>query len=327
MLITLPDVLRVARGQVATYRWHKVFNEKPAGQQRGNPLRIQSACAHRILTDLRKHGIAMFHLSELPGGASLLSELTEDYERTLADQAGEIVRRREMLRLGALPGEDAVYKTSLITWYPTGSPPPSAHALGRWALYPEMLAIVNEYMGMYGQILALKYWYSVASGGQKADGSQVWHRDYNDWHLVKTFLYVDDVDEETGPFAFVKGTHRGVLRHTDPPFFRDSLGARRVSDEQMETFAPKSKWITAVGKAGTVIVADTTGFHKGGFATRHDRKMIVVAYKSPWCRERVEGPIVGVPVDAHPAVRVAAYAEGAAAPSSSPDRSTRRADV
>ncbi len=327
MLMTLPDLLRVARGQVATYRWHKVFNERSAGQQRENALRIQSASGLRILTDLKNHGIALFHLSELPGGASLLGGLTRDYERTLADQATEIARRRDVLRLGALPGEDAVYKTSLITWYPTGGPPPYEHPLGRWALCPEMLAIVNQYMGLYGQILALKYWYSVASAGQKADGSQVWHRDYNDRHLVKTFLYVDDVDEASGPFAFARGTHRGVLRHTDPPFFRDSLGARRVSDEQMETFAPKSKWLTAVGKAGTVIVADTTGFHKGGFATRHDRKMIVVAYKSPWCREQLERPIVGVPVDAHPAVRVAACSEGTTVVSSSPDRSVRRADV
>jgi len=326
MSAAVRDIFRVVRGQVATYRWREVFNRSSVSQQRQNPLRLQSAAGRRILRDFRQHGIAMFHLSELPGGAHLLSQLTADYERALTDQDTEIVRRRELLRAGALSGEDAVYKTSLITWYPTGGPPPSAHPLGRWALYAELLAIVNEYMGMYGQILALKYWYSVASAGQKADGSQVWHRDYNDWHLVKTFLYVDDVDEETGPFAFVRGTHRGVLRHTDPPFFRDSLGARRVSDEQMETFAPKAKWTTAVGRAGTVIVADTTGFHKGGFATRHDRKMIVVAYKSPWCRERLERPIVDVPVDAHPAVRVAAYAEGSAIPSPPPG-SVRRAGV
>jgi len=309
MSVKLQDILKVVHGQVANYRWRKVFNRSSVRRQRQNPLRIQSAVGRRILREFRQHGIAMFRLSELPGGAHLLSKLTADYGRALIDQAAEISRRRGMLRLGALPGADAVYKTSLITWYPTGSPPPAEHPLSQWALCSEILAIVNQYLGMYGQVLALKYWYSLASTGQKADGSQVWHRDYNDRRLVKTFLYVDDVDEETGPFAFVKGTHRGVLRHTDPPCFRDSLGARRVSDEQMEAFVPRSKWITAIGKAGTVIVADTTGFHKGGYATRHDRKMIVVAYKSPWCRERLERSIVGVPVDVHPAVRVAAYAE------------------
>jgi len=40
-------------------------------------------------------------------------------------------------------------------------------------------------------------------------------------------------------------------------------------------------------------------------------------------------PIVGVSVDAHPAVRVAAYAEApwSAIPRNPPDRSARRADV
>jgi ectoine hydroxylase-related dioxygenase (phytanoyl-CoA dioxygenase family) len=36
-----------------------------------------------------------------------------------------------------------------------------------------------------------------------------WHRDYNDQHLVKVFVYLVDVDEGTGPFEYVPGSARG----------------------------------------------------------------------------------------------------------------------
>ena len=39
--------------------------------------------------------------------------------------------------------------------------------------------------------------------------SQRWHRDFDDSHLLKVFLYLVDVDEQTGPFEFVAGSARG----------------------------------------------------------------------------------------------------------------------
>ncbi len=39
--------------------------------------------------------------------------------------------------------------------------------------------------------------------------SQRWHRDYNDKHLLKVFLYMSDVDEAAGPFEYVPGNMIG----------------------------------------------------------------------------------------------------------------------
>lgn len=309
MAVTVREMVKVVRAQVADYRWRRVLNRNAVRRQRHHPLTLESVAGRRILRELQEKGIATFHLTALPEGADLLGRLTADYETELAGQGEEIAKRRHLLKTGGAAGEGGIYKTSLVTWYPTGVVPPYAHPLGRWALAHEILAIVNRYLGMYSQVLTLKYWYSVASAGQKADGSQLWHRDYNDRHLLKTFLYVGDVDEGTGPFSFAKGTHHGVLRDTDPPLSRDSTGARRVTDEDMECLVPGSDLVTAVGSAGSVVLADTSGFHKGGFATRRDRKMIVVTYKSSSCHDGMDHPIAGVPAKAHPAVRVAAGVE------------------
>ena len=59
-----------------------------------------------------------------------------------------------------------------------------------------MLDIANAYLGMWSKLEYVDLWYSVP---QPADAervaSQRWHRDFNDQHLLKAFLYLVDVDE------------------------------------------------------------------------------------------------------------------------------------
>ena len=68
---------------------------------------------------------------------------------------------------------------------------------------------------MWSKLEYVDVWYSVP---QPADAervaSQRWHRDYDDQHLLKAFLYLVDVDEETGPFEYVPGSaaRRAVRR-------------------------------------------------------------------------------------------------------------------
>ena len=54
-----------------------------------------------------------------------------------------------------------------------------------------MLDIVNTYLGMWSKLSYADQWYSPPRGSE-ADrlGSMRWHRDYNDQHLVKVFIYL-----------------------------------------------------------------------------------------------------------------------------------------
>ena len=45
--------------------------------------------------------------------------------------------------------------------------------------------------------------------GSTRVSSQRWHRDYNDERLVKVFIYLTDVDEDTGPLEYVPGSTLG----------------------------------------------------------------------------------------------------------------------
>jgi ectoine hydroxylase-related dioxygenase (phytanoyl-CoA dioxygenase family) len=143
-----------------------------------------------------------------------------------------------------------------------------------------MLDLANAYLRMWSKLEYIDLWYSPpATDAAKRVASQQWHRDFNDRHLLKAFLYLVDVDEETGPFEYVAGSARGgpyaddwpwrPLSESYPP--QDEL-AKRIPRESIKTFtAPK----------GTIIFCNTSGFHRGGFATGRARVLATATYSSP----------------------------------------------
>ena len=48
----------------------------------------------------------------------------------------------------------------------------------------------------------------------------------------------------------------------------------------MAAVVPKDRWTVAIGSAGTVVFADTHGYHRGGLARTDDRVMYTCMYTS-----------------------------------------------
>lgn len=93
--------------------------------------------------------------------------------------------------------------------------------------------------------------------GEEADGAaaQLYHYDLNHLNFIKAFVYLTDVDETNGPHCYVRGSHR----EKPDAIMRDG----RVSDDEIaEHYAPEDI-LELTGKRGTLIIADTRGFHKG----------------------------------------------------------------
>jgi hypothetical protein len=149
----------------------------------------------------------------------------------------------------------------------------------RFALNNRLLNIANGYFQMYAKLRYYNVWKTFASQGEARE-SQLWHFDREDNYILKLFLYLDDVDEGAGPFTYAPGTHRkGQFRSIEPEFFIEG-GVRRTTDEQMNAVFPKEQWKKGTGKKGTMIFADTRGFHKGGEARTKDRLMYTCMYTS-----------------------------------------------
>jgi len=121
-------------------------------------------------------------------------------------------------------------------------------------------------------------WYTPPGGTDARKSSQRWHRDFNDRHLLKAFLYLVDVDEETGPFEYVPRSAPGgeldklwpwrPLGDNYPP---DDEFAERLNGRSVSFTAPK----------GTLIFCNTSGFHRGGFATGKTRVLATWTWDSP----------------------------------------------
>jgi hypothetical protein len=123
------------------------------------------------------------------------------------------------------------------------------------ALEPQVVALANAYMEMHTYLRAVDVWLNVPT----ADApklSQLWHRDYDDRINVKIFVYLTDVTEHHGPFTFARRTH--------PRGDRQLQVATRLEDDEMAKLIPREDWVVCTGPVGTVVIADTCGYHKGG---------------------------------------------------------------
>jgi hypothetical protein len=113
--------------------------------------------------------------------------------------------------------------------------------------------------------------------------SQLWHLDPEDEHVVKVFVYFTEVHEEAGPFEYVRGPSAGG-RYADLWPWAD--GQRYVEAEELKAAVAREDRLTMTGPAGTAIVCDTRGFHRGGFARPRPRVLSTSTYLPPDTRKR-----------------------------------------
>jgi hypothetical protein len=156
----------------------------------------------------------------------------------------------------------------------------TSSVFARFALQKQILQIVNGYYGMFTRLEAFNVWHTFPAS-HPPRSSQLWHRDPDDPHCtMKVFVYLSDVDEGAGPFHFAAGSHAKGCFHGEPAFlFRDG-NTSRSDDAQMATVVPRECWKRCLGPKGTIVFADTRGYHKGGHATQRDRILFVSMFSS-----------------------------------------------
>lgn len=154
------------------------------------------------------------------------------------------------------------------------------HAWLRASLSPHMLAVANAYLRMWAKLSYVDLWYTVPQPAEaERVASQLWHYDFDDRHLLKAFLYLDDVDRDTGPFEYVAGSQPGGPHHDVRPW--RPMGYGRVPEEDVRRNVPDEAIRTFAAPRGTIIFCNTSGLHRGGFATARARVLATATYCSP----------------------------------------------
>jgi hypothetical protein len=139
-----------------------------------------------------------------------------------------------------------------------------------------LLDVVNAYRDLRTTLYYADYWFTVPYlRASERVASQRWHRDPEDEHVVKAFLYLSDVDDGAGPFQYVRGSAAGG-RYGDLWPWGESK--RYPPPEELEAAVAKEDLLTLTGPAGTMIFCDTGGFHRGGFARTKPRVMATFTY-------------------------------------------------
>ncbi len=100
-----------------------------------------------------------------------------------------------------------------------------------------------------------------------------WHRDSVGARQFKAILYLSDVDREHGPFQYLRGSHRPTSRVRTALELGTRFDSNRFDTGEFDDyFAGHPDLVTVTASAGTLLLADTTGLHRGApltSGTRH----------------------------------------------------------
>lgn len=246
----------LVRPNVTYYLWRFAANTARAGRAIVTPPAFGDTRA--IARELRDHGIVVGpsdrFLSDagrraLAAAAATIGEASRsdavrDIVAGVAANRGKKVFRVDLIK-GALRAENPVLKVALDV---------------------KLLEIVAAYLGMWPALHSVGAWLNYPTN-EAATSSQLWHHDPEDLKLITTFIYLEDVGDGNGPFTCVPGTHAFGRRARKTT----RCGSNQVKDEALRAVFPQDAWRVCAGPTGTMIVADTIGFHRGGKPTTGNR--------------------------------------------------------
>jgi hypothetical protein len=221
----------------------------------------------RVLESLRQDGVASIPILEL-FDETTWEELTADIASFVQDceelARGDVTQKKYLLRRFWSKKQERNHVFDLDDpWL-------------RLFASPLVLEVVNGYRDEWTKLYYLDNWFTVPfAGASERLASQRWHRDPEDEQVVKVFLYLSDVGDGAGPFEYIRGSsgdgrYGALWPHGDGVFYPPQ-------DEVEAAVAPEDR-LTLAGPAGTVIFADTGGFHRGGFSRTEPRVSATATY-------------------------------------------------
>jgi hypothetical protein len=261
------------RGVAATYEVHdRLLGNRGARRRYSSHAPVLDDVQRRVVDALDADGYVSLPFAELVGeevwqavdaqGAAFVAET----ERRMAEgglgkvRAGKEFVQRAYSFEGATLGADNA-------WF--------AACTSR-----TLLDVANAYLRLWAKLSYVDFWYTAAQPAtDERVASQNWHVDFDDKHLLKAFVYLTDVGPDHGPFEYVPSSQPGGRHHAVRPWKPMAMG--RVPDEDVQRSVPADEIVRFTGSKGTLILCNTSGLHRGGFATAGPRVLATATYCSP----------------------------------------------
>lgn len=219
---------------------------------------VKNALPAELLLEIRRQAEA-----HLDAGTSL-NPVSRDSERQKGDLSGasKYLTPDELKK-----GQD--YFRQHTNYVALANPLVSCPAVWKAAFHPLLADTAWSYMRCVPAIGGLNLRKSYANKLPEFD-TLYFHVDPNSPKFLKFFFYLNDVDENGGPFCYVRGSHRKR--------FRGWRSKGRWTYEEMAANYGKENILNLTANLGDMIVADTNGFHRGTKVVSRDRFMLTVDY-------------------------------------------------
>lgn len=234
----------------------------------------------RILNDLKTEGIAFANLEEICPGENYLKKMQE---WVFSNEKNLRPKTKKKFLLSYFSREDNFVELDLN------------NVFFNFYLNEKLIFLVSSYLGYVPQLNFITVEKTIPI--EKSVGSshsQNWHRDPEERKTLKVFIYISDVNNDNGPFVYVKQSQpsgKGIFSKFAP----QKLPYGSYPDEKLVSAKVKENdMVTATGKAGTVIFCDTAGLHRGGLSFSGERIMATGFYPS---KKWSESPLINLPAN------------------------------
>ena len=136
------------------------------------------------------------------------------------------------------------------------------------ATNPDFLDLAEKYLEVPPLIGNVSSWHSYG-GREKAIHAQNFHLDLDDYRFCKGFIYLTDVDDNTGPHCYIPESHRFDFLEQrklelgdEASGFSSWYGTLRKTDQDCLKYLGNEP-VNLTGDRGSRLMVDTSGIHKG----------------------------------------------------------------
>jgi hypothetical protein len=211
---------------------------------------VDAGVISRIARDLTLEGIAKAHISEFSNMPSP-EDMKYAYEKLLIAEGASPHSRKGKSFIERLIDDDFSIKAS-------------EDPISTYLINPGVAMACAKYLGLIPKLTSFKVWRSHQIELQERSASQNWHRDYNEYQMVRVFYYFNDVTSDNGAGEYIKGSHFKGDSFDKLQDSEDGL-SRYSTENDVRALFSDERIAVAEGITGTLYFLDTAGLHRGGF--------------------------------------------------------------
>ncbi len=147
-----------------------------------------------------------------------------------------------------------------------------------WGVEKRLLNIIENYIGLPIAFHGVHLRKDFKSKHQF--GTLLWHSDAEDRRIIKIFIYLNDVEQKTGPFEYIPRSLTPLFSWNYFQLYYKLWKSNYmgIDDEEVKPVIPKSAWKSCPGPAGTVIIVDTKNALHHGTVRTEDRSTLFFCY-------------------------------------------------